>query len=136
MHGQTAVEYLMLFSLVFAILSLLTYYAQEMTERNREEIIISNAIIAANKIAEAADIVYTQGEPSQITLSVYIPENVQAIEFSNKMIILKIKVASGINDVFAASKAPFDLTSFISTTSGTKRIKVKAEGGYVKVTES
>lgn len=136
MHGQTAVEYLMLFSLVFAILSLLTYYAQEMTERNREEIIISNAIIAANKIAEAADIVYTQGEPSQITLSVYIPENVQAIEFSNKMIILKIKVASGINDVFATSKAPFDLTSFISTTSGTKRIKVKAEGGYVKVTES
>jgi uncharacterized protein (UPF0333 family) len=142
MKGQTAFEYLILFSLVLAILAFLTYYAQDMTERNREEIIISNAVIAVNKITEAADIVYTQGKPSQITLSVYIPDKVYFIEFSNKMMIMRINVSSGSSDIFASSKAPFccNITncaqSCISTTSGTKRIKVKAEGSYVNITES
>jgi uncharacterized protein (UPF0333 family) len=134
MKGQTAIEYLLLFSLVFAILAILTSYAQDITERNREEIIMSNAVIAVNKIAEAADIVYTQGKPSAITFSVYIPENVNSIIFSNNMINMKINVNSGINDIFAASKAP--LQGSISTDSGTKRIKVKSEGSYVNVTQS
>jgi uncharacterized protein (UPF0333 family) len=147
MKGQTAFEYLLLFSLVLAILAFLTYYAQDMTERNREEIIMSNAVIAVNKIAEAADIVYTQGKPSQITLSVYIPEKVYSIEFSNKMMIMRINVSSGSSDIFATSKAPFccnvtDCTlSCISTDFGTKRIRVKAEKNvtgvtYVNITES
>jgi len=134
MLGQTAFEYLILFSLVLAILAFLTYYAQDMTERNREEIIMSNAVIAVNKIAEAANIVYTQGKPSQITLSVYIPEKVYSIEFLNRMIIMRINVSSGSSDIFAESKAP--LQGSISTTSGTKRIKIKAEGSYVNITES
>ena len=134
MLGQTAFEYLLLFSLVLIILSFLTYYAQDMTERNREEIIMSNAVIAVNKITEAADIVYTQGKPSQITLSVYIPDKVYSIEFSNKMMIMRINVSSGSTDVFAESKAP--LIGSISTDYGTKRIRVKAEENYVNITES
>ena len=129
MKGQTAIEYLLLFSLVFVILTLLTSYAQDITERNREEIIMSNAVIAVNKIVEAANIVYTQGKPSKITFSVYIPEKVHSIEFSGKMMIMRISVSSSSNDVFAMSKAP--LQGFISISSGTRRIKVNAEKNYV-----
>ena len=140
MKGQAAVEYLLLFSIIFVILSFLTYYAQDATERNREEIIISNSMIAVNKITEASDIVYTQGTPSQITLSIYMPEKVYNISFSNDMMIMKINVSSGITDIFSESKAP--LFGNISTDSGTKRIKVKAEKNgvtgesYVNITES
>jgi uncharacterized protein (UPF0333 family) len=134
MLGQVAIEYLMLFSIMLVILAFLTSYAQDMTERNREEIIISNALIAVNKIKDASDIVYTQGTPSQITLSVYIPDKVFAINFSNNMIIMKINVSSGVTDIFSTSKAP--LQGSISTTSGTKSIKVKSEGSYVNITES
>jgi len=134
MLGQTAFEYLMLFSLVLIILSFLTFYAQDMTERNREEIIASNAIIAVNKIVDAANIVYTQGNPSQITLSVYIPENVDSIDCFDKILIMKIKIGSGINDVFTTSKAKLNVS--ITTSSGTKRIKIKCcEGSYVNITE-
>jgi len=142
MKGQTAFEYLLLFSLVLIILSFLTYYAQDMTERNREEIIMSNAVIAVNKITEASDIVYTQGGGSAMTFSVYIPDKVYSIEFSNKMMIMRINISSGSSDIFATSKAPFccNITncaqSCISTDSGTKRIKVKAEGSYVNITQS
>jgi uncharacterized protein (UPF0333 family) len=142
MLGQTAIEYLMLFSIIFIILAILTSYAQDMTEQNRDEISVSNALIAVNKIAEAADIVYTQGSPSQITLSVYIPEGISSIEFSNNMIIMKINVSSGSSDILASSKAPLccNITDCsigcISTDSGTKRIKIKAEEGYVNITES
>lgn len=140
MRGQAAFEYLVMFSIVLTILLLLTYYAQDMTERNRSDIISSNAVIAVNKIAEAADIVYTQGEPSQITLSVYIPENLESIDFNNGFIIMKVRVGSGISDIFAVSKANFTTDSYISADSGTRRIKVRAVNvmgeSYVNVTES
>lgn len=140
MKGQTAIEYLAMFSIVFIILTILTYYAQDMTESNREDIIISNAVIAVNKIAEAANIVYTQGKPSTITFSVYIPEKIYSIEFSGKMMIMRFNVNSGSTDVSAMSKAP--LQGFISASSGTRRIKVNAEKNdvtgesYVNITES
>jgi len=124
---------LVLFSLILGILSFLTFYAQQMTVRNREEIMISNAEIAVNKIVEAADIVYSQGKPSQITFSIYVPEGVNSIVFSNKMIIIRLGISSGFSDIFATSKAP--LQGSISTDSGTKRIKVKAEENYVNITE-
>ena len=138
MRGQTAVEYLMMLSIVLTLLSVLTYYAATITESNREEIMSSNAIIAVNKIAEAADIVYTQGDSSQITLSVYIPEEVNSIVFSNDMIIMRMGNGP-YNDMFATSKAPFTDDSVISTDSGTKSIVIRSVeiGGvsYVNVTE-
>jgi hypothetical protein len=90
-----------------------------------------------NKIAEAADIVYTQGEPSQITISVYVPENVNSVIFLNNTIDMKVQVDSGISDIFANSKTNFTTDSLITPDSGTKRIKVKCcEGNNVSVTES
>lgn len=140
MRGQTAFEYLMMFSIVLTILAILTYYAKDMTERNSEDIISSNAVIAVNKIADAADIVYTQGAPSQITLSVYVPENLQVVDFSDNIIDMKVRVGSGITDVIATSKANFTTDSFISPNSGTRRIRistVNVGGEYrVNVTES
>ena len=69
MKGQTAFEYLVIFSIVLLLTLILTTYSGEITIRNREEIRISNAITAVEKIVEAANIVSTQGKPSQITLS-------------------------------------------------------------------
>jgi len=155
MRGQAAFEYLIMFSIVLTILAILTYYAQDMTEKNSGDIISSNVVIAVNKIAEAADIVYTQGAPSQITLSIYIPENINNITFNSNMIDMKVQAGSGISDVIATSKATFCCSSYcsslgcpnscvntgcISIDSGTKRIKISAAtnaagGSYVNVTE-
>ena len=141
MKGQTAFEYLVLFSLVLIVLTILILYSQQITEGNREDIIVANAITTVNKIVEASDIVYTQGKPSQITLSVHIPDKVYSIEYKNKMILMKLNLNSGISDVFAISKAPLccnitDCTQgCISIASGMKKIKVIAEGSYVNITE-
>ncbi|MFH1229665.1 MAG: hypothetical protein V1678_04560 [Candidatus Aenigmatarchaeota archaeon] len=146
MRGQAAFEYLMMLSIVLAILSILTYYAEGMTESSRKDIVVSNAVIAVNKIAEAADIVYTQGNTSQITLSVYIPDNLQSIQIGSntpgeftKMMIMKIKVGNGFTDIIATSKA--NLTGNISVESGTKRIRIRSfvntsGESYVNITQS
>jgi uncharacterized protein (UPF0333 family) len=133
MRGQVAFEYLMIFSIVLALILILIMYSGEITLRNQEDIRVSNAITAVNKIAEAANIVSTQGKPSQITLFVYFPEEIQEIEFDEKTILMKVRIKSGVNDIFAISKS--DLQGYISNSSGTKRIKVEAEGNYVNVTE-
>lgn len=133
MRGQAAFEYLVLFSIALLVLGILVWYSQQITVRNREDITVANAITAVNKIAEAADIVYTQGKPSQITLSVYVPERVESIEFDDKLIIMKLNIASGISDIIATSKA--DLQGNISSDSGLKKIKVIAEENYVNITQ-
>ena len=122
MRGQSAFEYLMLFSFVFAILVFLTNYSQQMTERNREDIILSNAITAVNKIADNANIVYIQGKPTEMTISVYIPEMVSSINISDNRILIKVSISSGVSDIFAVSKAT--LQGYISPTSGMKKIKI------------
>lgn len=133
MRGQAAFEYLLLFSIALSILGILVWYSQSMTERNREDITVANAITAVNKIVEASNIVYTQGKPSQITLSVYIPERVSSIEFNSSLIIMKINIGSGSSDIIAMSKAP--LQGNISSDSGVKKIRVVAEDNYVNITE-
>jgi Flp pilus assembly protein TadG len=121
MFGQSAFEYLMMFAIVLTLLSVLVYYAQETTEGNREEIRASNAMIAVSKITEAADTVYIQGEPAQITMSVYIPESVNSICCYNKMVVMKVSIASGISDVFSTSKANLTCSKISDTfISGSK----------------
>ncbi|MFH1473956.1 MAG: hypothetical protein ABIE55_03615 [Candidatus Aenigmatarchaeota archaeon] len=133
MRGQAAFEYMMLFSIALTLLSILVLFSQQMTARNREDIRVTNAITTVNKIVEAANIVYTQGKPSQITLSVYIPERVDSIEFNNNVMIMTVNIGSAPNDIFAISKAP--LQGNISIISGMKKIKIIAEDNYVNVTE-
>ncbi len=134
MRAQTAFEYLMIFSIILAIVGILTLYAGEMTKRNEDDIRVANVMTVVNKIVEAANIVYTQGKPSQITLNLYIPEGVESIEISDKKILIKVRVSNGLTDVFAFSKA--SLQGSISLTPGTKKIKVIAEENYVNITES
>ena len=133
MRGQAAFEYMILFSIALLILGILVFYSQRVTEANRDQIIVANAMAALNKIVEASNIVYTQGEPSQITLSVYIPEKVSSIEFDDNLIIMKIYNEAGTSDIIATSKAP--LQGYVSPSSGMKKIKIAAEVNYVNITE-
>ena len=134
MRGQAAFEYLMIFSIVMVLVLIMVAYASQTTERNQEELRLSNAISAANDIVDAANIVNTQGSPSQITLtSVYIPEGIDSINITGNMIIIKVRVASGITDVFVTSKATLD--GSISNVQGVKRIRIKAEEYNVTIAE-
>ncbi|MBN2203228.1 MAG: hypothetical protein JW700_03530 [Candidatus Aenigmarchaeota archaeon] len=133
MRGQAAFEYLILFSIALLLLGILVWYSQEMTESNRNDMTVANAITAVNKIVDAANIVYTQGNPSQITLSVYIPERVISIDFIGNTIAMKVQIGSQTSDIIASSKAP--LQGNIPTSSGTKKIKIIAEENYVNITQ-
>lgn len=134
MKSQAAFEYLMIFSIVIVLILILVAYAGQITERNKEEIRLSNVVAAVNEIADAANIVNTQGKPSQITLtSVYIPDGVESINITGKTILMKVRVAGGISDIFAVSKA--NLQGSISNMQGIKRIRIRAEDNYVNITE-
>ena len=133
MRGQTAFEYISLFSIVLMMTLVLTIFSGEMTIRNREDMRVSNAITTVERIAEAANIVSTQGKPSQITLSVYVPEEIESINISGKVVLMKVKVAGGVSDIFASSKS--DLQGYISNRSGTRNIRITAEDSYVNITE-
>jgi uncharacterized protein (UPF0333 family) len=133
MRGQTAFEYILVFSIVMLMALILTTYAGEMTKGNQEDIRVSDAITAVNKIVEASNIVSTQGVPSQITLSVLIPDEIRLINITGNTILMKVGISSGVTDIFASSKS--QLQGYLSNSSGYRNIKVIAEGSYVNITE-
>ena len=133
MRGQAAFEYLVLFGIALLLLGILVWYSQNVTQRNRDDIIVANAINAVNKIVEASNIVYTQGKPSQLTIDIYIPEKVTSIQFSNNIVIMQVSIGSATSDIIATSKAP--LQGNLSSDSGMRKIKVIAEENYVNVTQ-
>jgi uncharacterized protein (UPF0333 family) len=134
MRGQAAFEYLMIFSIVIVLLLALVMYAGDMTTRNQEDLKVSNTISVVNEIAESANIVRTQGRPSQVTLdSIYIPDGVESINITGNMILMKVRISSGTTDVFAISKAT--MVGSISASQGIKRIRIRAEETYVNITE-
>jgi hypothetical protein len=133
MRGQAAFEYLSVFSIVLLLSITLSVYSGQITVNNREDMRVSNAINAVQRITEAANIVSTQGKPSQITLSVYIPEEITSIQIGNKTVLMKVRMTSGISDIFASSKS--NLQGYMSNVSGTRSIKIIAEGSYVNITE-
>ncbi len=133
MKSQVAFEYISIFSIVMLMALILIIYSGEITIRNTEDMRVSNSMTAVNKIVEASNIVSTQGKPSQITLSIYFPEEIESINIDENMILMKVRIASGTTDIFAVSKS--ELRGQISNRSGTRDIKIMAEGSYVNITE-
>jgi hypothetical protein len=134
MRGQAAFEYLMIFSIVVTLITALVMYAGTITDSNQEELRMANVVTVANNIVESANIVSTQGKPSQITLdSVYMPEGIESINITGNSVWIKVRISSGVNDIFVTSKT--NLNGTISTSQGIKKIRIRAEDNYVNITE-
>ncbi|MEM5836254.1 MAG: hypothetical protein QXR09_01385 [Candidatus Aenigmatarchaeota archaeon] len=134
MKAQVALEYLMIIS--FALMVLLPYalHLQTVSQNLRED---NNLAIASNslqKIGQAADWVFSQGEPAKITILVQIPANVEEISFAGKMMKWKVRTSAGLSEIYYISSA--NLTGSLPTTPGYYNLLIQAMGNGVKISVS
>jgi hypothetical protein len=134
MRAQTSVEFLVIFMFVLAALVPLWLYTTSTTQGTEDDIQITYAHQAVEKLRRAADLVYIEGPPAMITDYVHIPRNLDQISLSGNEILFRLRLLSGgLSDIYATTLGT--LQGNISTTPGIHLITVRAQDTFVNITE-
>ncbi len=134
MRGQVALEYLVVLGLSLAIVLPLWLYVNNQFNTTRQELQFTYARLAVDKLADAADLVFVQGAPSQLQVQLTIPDNVVSASASGKEIQFKLSTANGLTDVYAVTLGTVSGT--IPTRAGPVVLLIKSEGSFVNITEA
>jgi uncharacterized protein (UPF0333 family) len=133
MRAQVSFEYMMVFALAIAFAIPVWIYASSFQQSAGEELSLSYASNAASQITNAADLVYTQGPPAKVRLNIYIPAGIEETNITGKTIILKVRSAGNLSDVFSVATA--NLTGTIPDSEGMYWISVESKGDYVQIAQ-
>jgi uncharacterized protein (UPF0333 family) len=131
-RAQSSFEYMMIFGLAIAFAIPVWIYVASLQQSAGEELSISYAQNAVNQITSSADLVYTQGPPAKVRLSVYIPSRVDMINITNRTVNFRLLTSTGVSDVFSTSVA--NLTGSLPDSEGLYWIDVESMGDHVQVT--
>jgi len=128
-RGQVAVEYMAVVGIA-TVIALSMLIVSGFYSRQTEEIINTNQIDQiAKKIVDTSEEVYYFGEPSKITLKVYIPKGINRIDIHESELVFNVNLQSGDSDISYVSAVP--LQGEISVVQGYRYIEIEASGGYV-----
>lgn len=132
-RAQSSLEYLLVvaFALLMVIPITLIFFLQ--SQDMNEQFSTSQADVIARKIVENAEMVYYIGEPSQITLEVYMPPKISSILIGNREVNLKVETRSGISEVVKVSKV--NITGSLVKDSGIRYIKIQSYRDAVNVSD-
>jgi uncharacterized protein (UPF0333 family) len=131
--AQVSMEYLMVVAFVFVII--VPFLAYFLTESHNNSSQINNAQLTqiARKIVENAEKVYAFGEPTTLTIQVYMPSNVKSAAIGGTEIAFNMVengAESSVVEVF-----PMNVSGNFSVSEGIHKIRLRAVAGSVVITE-
>ncbi|NIO19416.1 MAG: hypothetical protein GTN76_01370 [Candidatus Aenigmarchaeota archaeon] len=133
MRAQTAFEYMVIAIIILAFLTPMWLYVSQVQNESAEGLSLTYAKNAVKKIAENADLVYSQRLGAKVKVGIYIPRGVEEINITGKTVIMRIYSSSGAVDIFETSTA--DLNGTLPTTSGFHWVMIEAKGDYVQISK-
>ncbi len=129
--AQVATEYIIIAGIVMVFLIPLWTYMGGIRDQISIQMMISYAQNAADRLAETAELIYSQGPPAKISIKVYIPGNVEHVKIGNRTVSLGIRTIAGVSDVFARSRA--EINGSLPASQGIYWITVEAQEGLVQI---
>lgn len=127
--AQSAVEYLVIAGFTLGIIAVLTIIYFNHTQESKLTIGSSQAERIVRKLVDTAEEVYFLGKPTQTTVKIYMPDNVEDVIIRENELNIRVNSLYGISDIEYPSSV--NLSGNISSASGVKYIKIRAEDGYV-----
>ncbi len=124
MKAQAAFEYMLMAVLVLAFVTPLWIYMVSINTDASDELTLAYAKNAVNSITSGADLVYSQGPPAKIKVSINVPDGVLAANLTNHTAFFRINHYSGVTHIYALSKARLNGT--IPTRKGTYLMEIRA----------
>ncbi len=131
MKGQISLEYIAILVLILFFITPIWLHSMNVQYQSTTQMSLSYAKLAAERVADAADFIYSQGPPASIRLMVYIPSGVESSNITNNTILFKLRYGNKLSDVFATSTAP--LNGSLPVNEGNYRIIIEANDTYVQI---
>lgn len=129
--AQSSTEYLVIVGFVtFALMSILVL-AYTYTDIIRDQIRLNQMESFVDKIINSAKSVFYSGEPSKISITIYIPSGVQNIDIMTNSVLVNITTASG--NVIRVFPSGVPLSGSISLNEGTKKVILTAQADRVVI---
>lgn len=131
MKAQAATEYVAIIAIGLLILIPIVAYLNDLYISYRDENKIASAKAAAIKMTSISNWVFSQGEPAKNIIQVYIPPDVERINFVNNSIVFEIVTRGGIHQVREYSVAT--LNGNVTNREGYYYILIQAVGNGVNI---
>ena len=130
-RGQASLEYFIVVSLALIILAPIIALSQK-TSMDMEE--FKNSLTlkqTIESIKNAANLVYAQGEPSAVVISVMLPEKVVDIRCGDTYLDFRLSTIYGYNDYIATF--PFNISCSFPLTHGKFKLRISMQEGIVHI---
>ena len=113
---------------VLSILALSTIYSNQ----TKDKIRLNQVESFGNQLINNAETVFFSGEPSEVTVNLYIPDGVSKIEIISNSLVMTTRTSSGTNIMSFDSMVPIQ-NVILSPTEGIKSLSIKAREEYVVI---
>lgn len=124
-------EYLLIASFTLFLISIFIYFGTASLHSSQSEIKINLAKDTMEKIGQMADWVHSQGEPSKVTFTAFLPDNIYSVTINNNIISFKLKNEK-ITELFYVTRC--NLTGSIPPLPGSHVFSVEAVQDLVNIT--
>ena len=134
LKSQVSVEYLLImgFAAIMVLPLFLIYYSY--SSDSTESVATSQALQIARKIVDSSESVYYLGKPSQTTLKLNFPDDIQSTNLSNYEVVFKIKIRQGVAEIVQVSNV--NISGSLPTTQGIHIVTITAQDNYVQVSSN
>ncbi|NOX71465.1 MAG: hypothetical protein GXO64_02080 [Candidatus Micrarchaeota archaeon] len=132
--AQAAFEYMAIVVLVLVFIVPLWYYGFQTKTGVSDDMTLAYAKNTVSKIADTADLVYSQRNNASVRIMVHIPDGVTYTNISGGDIMMRVATSTGEVTVYEMSKA--NISGSIPTQKGDYYFTLKAMGDYVNLTAS
>jgi len=129
--SQSGVEYLIIIGFVTLAITTVLILAYFYVGISKDKINENQIEALANKIISSSESVFFAGQPSQTTITVFIPSNINSIEIQNTELIITATTSTGTSKRAFPSKVPLQGT--IPITEGSKTLLIKALENNVEI---
>jgi uncharacterized protein (UPF0333 family) len=129
--AQIAMEYLMIMGFVLAALSPLIVVYYVYTQGSTEELTASQLSKIAKEVVDSAEEVYYLGEPSQISMRVYVPGKLEGAQISGKQFVLLLQTQNGPAEIVETSAV--NISGSFPLSEGIYTLTVRAVNGYTNI---
>jgi len=132
--GQISLEYLIVVGFVMFAVIVLLGISLFYTHSVQDQIKVNQLSTFANKIISSAESVYYAGEPSKITITVFLPQGVQDFEVVSNNLVFTFAASSGTSVIAFESNVPLDDGFTLSSLNeGVRRLTIVADSDKVYI---
>ncbi len=130
-RAQASLEYVLIvgFALLMLMPLIIIYAMQEEIIRDDVNIIQGKKIV--DSIVDNSEKVRFIGSPSKTTLEVRMPYNVEHINISNDMVLIRLRTSGDFIDIYRYSKV--NLSGEIDNHPGIRKIEITAHDDFVNI---